>query len=167
MTGLDPRADTILEIAVQITGAALDPVAPPLCIAIHHPPRVLARMDRWNTAHHTASGLVGRVASSRVSLAQAESAALRLVRAWCTKHTAPLCGNSVWVDRMFLVHHMPRLNAFLHYRTIDVSTLKELAKRWRPRMKPFKKAKRHLAASDIAESIAELEYYRQAFFACR
>lgn len=165
MTGLNPESDVVLEVATLVTDAALDVVAEGPALAIHHDDAVLATMDDWNTRHHTASGLVERVRRSEVSLIEAEAVTLAFVERHCAPQTAPLCGNSVWQDRRFLARHMPVLNAYLHYRIVDVSTVKELARRWRPALVDgFEKKNTHRALDDIRESIAELRHYRDHFF---
>ena len=122
-------------------------------------------MDEWNREHHAASGLTQRVLSSRLSMAEAERLVLDFVEGYCPARTSPLCGNSVWQDRRFLARHMPALEGYLHYRTIDVSTVKELVRRWYPDgLKPPEKKHSHLALDDIRESIEELRFYRQHFF---
>ena len=165
MTGLDPERHTILEIAVIVTDSSLRPLAEGICCTIHHPPRALATMDAWSARQHARSGLLERVRASRLSLRAAEQAVLRHIRRYCRKGAAPLCGNSIWVDRTFLIRHMPALNAFMHYRNVDVSSLKELVQRWYPkRLHAPPKAKHHRALDDVRESIAELAYYRAAIF---
>ena len=165
MTGLDDVTDRVLEVATLVTNAELDIVAEGPALTIHHDEAVLAAMDEWNTRHHTASGLVERVRQSEVSLTEAEAVTLAFVERHCAPATAPLCGNSVWQDRRFLARHMPVLNEYLHYRIVDVSTVKELARRWRPALVDgFEKKNTHRALDDIRESIAELRYYRDHFF---
>ncbi len=165
MTGLDAETDVILEIATVVTDGDLEVVAEGPTLAVHRDEATLAAMDRWNTEHHTASGLVERVRKSEVSQTEAEAVTLAFVEQHCAAQTAPLCGNSVWQDRRFLVRQMPALNAYLHYRIVDVSTVKELARRWRPQLLDgFKKKNAHRALDDIRESIAELKFYRERFF---
>ena len=165
MTGLDDVTDRVLEVATLVTNAELDIVAEGPALTIHQDEAVLAGMDEWNTRHHTASGLVERVRQSEVSLTEAEAVTLAFVERHCAPATAPLCGNSVWQDRRFLARHMPVLNEYLHYRIVDVSTVKELARRWRPALVDgFEKKSAHRALDDIRESIAELRYYRDHFF---
>ena len=165
MTGLDDVTDRVLEVATLVTNAELDVVAEGPALTIHQDEAVLAAMDEWNTRHHTASGLVERVRQSEVSLTEAEAVTLAFVERHCAPATAPLCGNSVWQDRRFLARHMPVLNEYLHYRIVDVSTIKELARRWRPALVDgFEKKSAHRALDDIRESIAELRYYRDHFF---
>ena len=165
MTGLDPERDVVLEVATLITNADLHVVAEGPALAIHQEEAVLAAMDEWNTRHHAASGLTERVRNSQVSLVEAEAVTLAFVERHCAPQSAPLCGNSVWQDRRFLARHMPVLNEYLHYRIVDVSTVKELAARWRPALVDgFEKQNTHRALDDIRESIAELRHYREHFF---
>lgn len=165
MSGLDPERESILEIATLITDAALDVVAEGPVLAIHQPESLLEAMDDWNREHHHASGLVARVRASRVSLADAEDATLAFVRQYCTERSSPLCGNSIYQDRRFLARYMKRLDAFLHYRNIDVSTVKELVRRWYPDAPPPPEKKHaHLALDDIRESLEELRFYRTTAF---
>lgn len=166
MTGLDSERDTILEIATVITTNELEIVAEGPAYAIHHSDEVLAAMDEWNTTHHGASGLVKAVQDSTVTLAQAEEETLAFIALHTEKRMAPLCGNSVWQDRIFLARHMPRIIDFLHYRIIDISSVKELVKRWFPRSKntSYTKAENHRAYEDIMFSIEELKHYRDFFF---
>lgn len=165
MTGLDPERDVVLEVATLITNADLAIVAEGPALAIHQEEAVLAAMDEWNTRHHAASGLTERVRRSEVSLVEAEAVTLAFVERHCAPQSAPLCGNSVWQDRRFLARHMPVLNEYLHYRIVDVSTVKELAARWRPALVDgFEKQNTHRALDDIRESIAELRHYREHFF---
>lgn len=165
MTGLDCERDTILEIATLITTNDLDVVAEGPVLVIHHPRAVLDGMDRWNREHHETSGLAARVLESKTSMAEAEALTLEFVKAHCPERSSPLCGNSIHQDRRFLSRYMPRLDAYLHYRNIDVSTVKELVRRWYPSgpVMPEKKHA-HLALDDIRESIAELRFYRRHFF---
>lgn len=165
MTGLDPERDTILEIATLITTSNLDVVAEGPVLAIHHPEQVLAGMDDWNREHHGASGLVERVRDSRCAMRAAEALTLEFVRRHIAERTSPLCGNSIWQDRRFLARYMPELEAYLHYRNIDVSTVKELVRRWYPDgLQPPEKKHAHLALDDIRESIEELRFYRGHVF---
>ena len=165
MTGLVPERDTILEVATLITTNELQIVAEgPVCV-IHHAPTVLEAMDEWNRTHHAASGLSARVMASGTSLAQAEAQTLAFVRQYCPPRTSPLCGNSIWQDRRFLARYMPQLEGYLHYRNIDVSTVKELVRRWYANGPPPPEKKHaHLALDDIRESIAELQFYREHYF---
>jgi len=164
MTGLDPDRDTILEIATIITDGNLQVREEGPVFAIHHPPSVLEAMDEWNREHHAASGLTARVTASSVTMEEAEARTLELVRRHCSERSAPLCGNSIWQDRRFLVRYMPTLEAYLHYRIVDVSSIKELAARWYPDLEPPTKRNAHMALDDIRESIAELRYYRENIF---
>ncbi len=165
MTGLDPARDTILEIATLITTDTLDVVAEGPGLAIRHPPQVLDAMDQWNRDHHAASGLTARVLASSASMAEAEAQSLAFVKTYCPEGTSPLCGNSIYQDRRFLARYMPQLDAYLHYRNIDVSTVKELVRRWYPTgPRPPEKKHAHLALADIHESINELRFYRQHYF---
>lgn len=165
MTGLDVENDVILEIATVITDGDLNLVAQGPALAVHHDEATLAAMDSWNTKHHTESGLVERVRQSAVSQTEAEAVTLAFVEQHCAAQTAPLCGNTVWQDRRFLIRYMPVLDAYLHYRIVDVSTVKELARRWNPQLiDAFKKKNTHRALDDIHESIAELKLYRERFF---
>lgn len=165
MTGLDPERDVVLEMATLVTDADLEVVAEGPSLVIHQEEAVLAAMDDWNTRHHAASGLAERVRRSQVSLIEAEAVTLAFVERLCAPGSAPLCGNSVWQDRRFLARDMPALNEYLHYRIVDVSTVKELARRWRPELvDEFEKKNTHRALDDIRESIAELRHYRERFF---
>jgi oligoribonuclease len=165
MTGLDPDRDGILEIATLITDGDLNIVAEGPVLAIHQPAAVLDAMDEWNRDHHGASGLTARALASPLSVAAAEAQTLDFVRQYCGQRISPLCGNSVHQDRRFLVRYMPVFDAYLHYRNIDVSTVKELVRRWYPAGPPAPEKKHaHLALDDIRESIDELRFYRQHFF---
>jgi len=164
MTGLDPEADTILEIATIITDANLNILAEGPNLAIHHPDTVLDAMNDWCREHHGASGLSARVRQSDITLAEAEARTLAFIARHVPQGASPLCGNSIHQDRRFLVRHMPELEAWLHYRNIDVSTIKELARRWYPALKPPLKKGSHLALQDVRESIAELAFYRRRLF---
>jgi oligoribonuclease len=165
MSGLDPDTHVILEIATLITDNDLNLIAEGPVLAIHHDTDVLDAMDDWNREHHGASGLTQRVIDSSMSVARAETQTLAFVRSHCAERTSPLCGNSVYQDRRFLARYMPRLEQYLHYRNIDVSTVKELARRWCPGgPKPPEKKHAHLALDDIRESIEELRFYRERYF---
>jgi len=164
MTGLDPEIDTILEIATIVTDKNLNVLAEGPSMAIHHDRQALEAMNEWCIKQHAASGLSGRVLASRVSLAQAEAETLTFIRQYATERTVPLCGNSIHQDRRFLARYMPQLEAYLHYRIVDVSTVKELARRWYPKTRPPVKNGMHLAMDDVRESIAELRYYREHLF---
>ncbi|MCF6187626.1 MAG: oligoribonuclease [Desulfobulbaceae bacterium] len=162
MTGLDPDRDQIIEIATIVTGPELDILAQGPVLAIHQPKEILLQMDEWNTTHHTDSGLLERVRNTSVTPAQAEEQTLAFLREWVPAGASPICGNSICQDRRFLARLMPELEEFFHYRNLDVSTLKELARRWAPKiMDGFSKNNTHLALDDIKESIEELKYYRQ------
>jgi oligoribonuclease len=164
MTGLDPFTDHILEMAVIVTDSRLDVVAEGPVIAIRQSEEVLAAMDDWNREHHGESGLIERVRFSDADEAAAERQMLAFLQPHCQAGQSPLCGNSICQDRRFLARFMPRLEAFFHYRNLDVSTLKILAQRWAPAVvETFKKQNRHEALSDIRESIGELKHYRAEF----
>ncbi len=164
MTGLIPATDHIIEIATIVTDANLETIAEGPELAIHVSDNVLAGMDEWNTTHHGASGLTERVRASKVSTAEAEARTLAFIGEYVEAGRAPLCGNSVWQDRRFLSRYMPALNDYLHYRLIDVSTVKELARRWNPDVAGgVVKRNEHTALSDIRESIDELRHYREHF----
>lgn len=166
MSGLDPEREGILEIATLITTDELELVAEGPSLAIRQPRELIEAMDAWNTQHHGASGLTQRVLTSEVTLEAAESATLDFVRQYCVARMSPLCGNSIYQDRRFLARYMPTLEAYLHYRNIDVSTVKELVRRWYPGgVAPPEKKHAHLALDDIRESIAELRFYRRHYFA--
>ena len=164
MTGIDPEKHVILEIATVVTDGDLTVVAEGPNIVIYQPEAILVTMDQWAESHHQASGLLERVKASSYDCKRAEQMTLEFLHPYCRKEHSPLCGNSVWQDRRFLAKYMPSLNAFFHYRNIDVSSIKELVKRWYPALPPFKKEKAHLASMDIQESIHELKYYRQKVF---
>lgn len=162
MTGLDPETHKIIEIATIVTDAQLNILAEGPVLAIHQPESELAKMDEWCTTTHTASGLVERVRQSQVSEQQAAEQTLAFLEQWVAKGQSPICGNSIGQDRRFLYQHMPELEAYFHYRYIDVSTLKELTRRWKPEvLTQFSKKGSHLAMDDIKESIAELKFYRE------
>lgn len=164
MTGLQPEKDHIIEIATIVTDSDLNILAEGPVFAIHQSDELLVTMDEWNTTHHTSSGLVARVIESKISEEQAEEETLAFLQQYVPEGKSPMCGNSVWQDRRFLARYMPRLEKYFHYRMIDVSTLKELAFRWVPRIyQGIQKESRHLALDDIRESIEELKYYRQEF----
>jgi len=166
MTGLDPEDNVIIEIATIITDDELNIVAEGPVLAVYQPDFELDKMDDWNVNTHGNSGLVERVKNSSVSMAEAEKQTLDFITQYVKKGNSPLCGNSIHQDRRFLVKQMPVLEEFMHYRNIDVSTLKELAKRWKPSILPgFKKSGSHKALDDILESIAEMKYYREHFLA--
>ncbi len=161
MTGLDPFNDQIIEIATLITDSELVLVAEGPVLAIHHSDVVLAGMDEWNTTHHGASGLTQRVRESQVDTAEAERLTLDFIAQYVPKGASPLCGNSICQDRRFMARLMPELEGWFHYRNLDVSTLKELAKRWAPQvLEGVQKQDTHRALDDIRESIDELRHYR-------
>jgi oligoribonuclease len=164
MSGLDPDACRILEIATIVTNADLEILAEGPDLVVHQPDEVLAAMDEWCTKHHGESGLTDQVRASQVSLAEAEQRTLAFLQQHTERSASPLCGNSVWQDRRFIAKYMPQLDAFLHYRLVDVSTIKELARRWYPSAPPPPKAESHRALDDIRESIAELGHYRTHVF---
>ncbi|MDF7679973.1 oligoribonuclease [Enterobacteriaceae bacterium ESL0689] len=164
MTGLDPQHDRIIEIATLVTDAQLNILAEGPVIAVHQSEAQLALMDEWNVRTHTRSGLVKRVQASTQDERQAELATLAFLRQWAPAGKSPICGNSIGQDRRFLYKYMPELEAYFHYRYLDVSTLKELARRWKPEiLSGFKKQGTHQALDDIRESVAELAYYRECF----
>jgi oligoribonuclease len=161
MTGLDPDRDSILEIATIVTDGELNELAEGPVFAVRHPEGVLRDMDAWNTEHHQASGLWQRVLASTVDMRAAERSTLGFLSEWTVAGASPLCGNSICQDRRFLYRLMPELEAWFHYRNLDVSTVKELASRWAPAVaEGFCKESRHEALADVRESIAELRYYR-------
>jgi oligoribonuclease len=165
MSGLDPDAERILEVAVVVTDARLNTVAEGPVMVVHQPDAVLAAMDDWNRSTHAKSGLTGKVKASTQSEAEAESRLLAFLAEHVPPKSSPMCGNSVHQDRRFLARYMPRLEAYFHYRNLDVSTLKELAKRWKPEiMAGLVKHGKHEALADIYESIEELKYYREHLF---
>ena len=164
MTGLNPELNKIIEIATIVTDAELNILAEGPVLAIHQSDEILSAMDQWNTKQHTGSGLVERVRASQVSEQEAEAKTLEFLKEYIAAKKSPMCGNSICQDRRFLYRYMPKLEEFFHYRNLDVSTLKELAKRWAPIiMKGVKKESKHLALDDIRESIVELKYYREHF----
>jgi len=164
MTGLDPELERIIEIAVVVTGPKLESRIEAPVLVIHQSSELLDKMDAWNKSTHRKSGLIEKVKASTVLEAEAEAQLLDFLGQYVPKKTSPMCGNSVGQDRRFLLKYMPRLEAFFHYRNLDVSTLKELSKRWRPEVyKSFKKKQRHTALADVHESIDELEHYRKHF----
>ena len=162
MTGLDPDNDHIIEIATIVTDAQLNILAEGPVLAIHQKEEVLAKMDEWNQRTHGGSGLLQRVRESSIDEAQAATQTLAFLQQYLEKRKSPMCGNSICQDRRFLARYMPELEAFFHYRNLDVSTLKELARRWQPAIyNGFNKTNAHLALDDIRESIGELKYYRE------
>lgn len=170
MTGLDPERERIIELAVLITDGELELVAEGPDLVVHQPDELLAAMDPWNTRHHTQSGLVEKVKASTVTEAEAEAAVVAFIDQHCpAKERPPLTGNSIHQDRRFIQKYMPRLDARLHYRMVDVSTVKELGRRWYPSIYERRPSKQetHRALDDIRESIAELRFYRDNLFAPR
>lgn len=164
MTGLEPQQDVIIEIATLVTDENLNHLAEGPVIAIHQPDEVLDAMDEWNTNQHGKSGLTQRVKDSTYTVQQAEQETLAFLREWVPKGASPMCGNSICQDRRFMARLMPELEEFFHYRNLDVSSIKELAKRWQPEIyKGFVKDSSHLAMDDIKDSIDELAYYRENF----
>ena len=166
MTGLSPERDRIIEIAVVVTDAQLGCRTEGPVFAVHQSDATLDAMDAWNKGTHGRSGLTERVKASTVDEASASAQVIEFLKRYVPAGKSPMCGNSICQDRRFLANHMPELEAFFHYRNLDVSTLKELAKRWKPEiMAGFKKAQAHTALADIQESIDELAYYREHFLA--
>ena len=164
MTGLDTFNDVIIEIATVVTDKDLNVLAEGPVIAIHQPEATLAKMDDWNQKQHGGSGLIKRVQASALSEADAEQATLAFLKQYVPVGASPMCGNSICQDRRFLARQMPELERFFHYRNLDVSTLKELANRWKPGLAAgFKKESHHLALADVHDSIDELKYYREHF----
>ncbi|WP_058615410.1 oligoribonuclease [Tepidimonas taiwanensis] len=164
MSGLDPERERLLEVAVVITGPHLTPRIEGPVLVIHQSDAVLDAMDNWNKGTHGRSGLIDKVKASTLTEADAEEQLLAFIARYVPKGASPMCGNSVGQDRRFLVKYMPKLEAYFHYRNLDVSTLKELAKRWRPQVyDAFKKQQRHTALADVHESIDELAHYREHF----
>ena len=166
MTGLKPESDDIIEIATLVTTAELELVEEGPVLAIHQDDATLARMDDWNQRQHGSSGLLARVRASTTTVAEAERQTLQFLQRHVEAGRSPMCGNSICQDRRFLARHMPTLERFFHYRNLDVSTLKELARRWAPEvLGGFSKGGSHLALDDIRESVSELRHYRQQLFA--
>lgn len=167
MSGLAPDIDRILEIALVVTDAQLEVVAQGPVLVVRQPDEVLAAMDSWNTGVHGKSGLVDKVKASTLDEAAVEAQMLAFLAQHVPAGASPMCGNSICQDRRFMARYMPQLEAFFHYRNLDVSTLKELAKRWRPGLcEAFKKSNKHEALADIYESIDEMKYYREHFIRC-
>lgn len=165
MTGLSPERDVIIEIATLVTDKDLNLLAEGPVIAIHQEDALLDAMDEWNTRQHGKSGLTERVRRSAIPTAEAERLTLEFLARWVDPGVSPMCGNSICQDRRFLARHMPALEKFFHYRNLDVSSVKEIARRWRPGLASgFSKRASHLAMDDIRDSIAELAYYRECFF---
>ena len=165
MTGLDTANDLIIEMATIVTDSQLNILAEGPVLAIHQSDEVMNGMDEWNTRQHGSSGLTERVRKSEVNEADAEAQTLEFLKKWVPANASPMCGNSICQDRRFLYRHMPKLEAYFHYRNLDVSTIKELVARWAPEIRDgFTKSEVHLALADIQDSIAELKYYREHFF---
>ena len=163
MTGLQPDSDRIIEIAMLVTDPQLEVVAEGPVLVVHQPAEVLEAMDTWNKSTHKKTGLIDRVRASKLSEAEAEKIALQFLGDYVPANSSPMCGNSICQDRRFLARWMPRLEAHFHYRNLDVSTLKELVRRWKPElMKGFSKEGKHEAMADILESIEELKFYRKS-----
>jgi oligoribonuclease len=164
MTGLDPDNDKIIEVAVVVTDAELNVLAEGPVFAIHQSDAVLNGMDSWNKGTHGRSGLIDRVKASTVTEADAEKALIDFLKNFVPSGKSPMCGNTICQDRRFMARGMPKLETFFHYRNLDVSTLKELCKRWKPEIaNGFKKHQKHTALADIIESVEELRYYREHF----
>lgn len=164
MTGLYPETDSIIEIATIVTDKELNVLAEGPVLAIRQTKQKMDAMDAWNQKHHGQSGLIERVLSSPFSEQDAEEETIAFLKQWVPEGASPMCGNSICQDRRFMANYMPALEAFFHYRNLDVSTLKELANRWAPELtKGFKKKAAHQALDDVLESIAELKYYRETF----
>jgi oligoribonuclease len=164
MTGLDPDTDRIIEVAVVVTDANLNILAEGPVFAIHQSDEILDGMDAWNKGTHGRSGLIDRVKASTVTEADAEKALIDFLKNFVPNGKSPMCGNTICQDRRFMARGMPKLEAFFHYRNLDVSTLKELCKRWKPEIATgFKKHQKHTALADILESVDELRYYREHF----
>jgi len=166
MSGLNPDSDRVLEIAVVVTDGALDVIEEGPVLVVHQNARVMDGMDRWNSATHARSGLIDKVRSSSLDEEQASDVLAGFLQSVVPRGKSPMCGNSICQDRRFMARWMPRLEAYFHYRNVDVSTLKELARRWHPEaVRSFEKKSRHEALADIYESIAELKHYRKQLFA--
>jgi oligoribonuclease len=164
MTGLEPDTDRIIEVAVVVTDMHLNTIAEGPVFAIHQSDETLDKMDAWNKGTHGRSGLIDRVRASTVNEEQAEAALIAFLKQFVPAGKSPMCGNTICQDRRFMARTMPKLEAFFHYRNLDVSTLKELCRRWRPELVAgFKKHQKHTALADIIESVEELKYYREHF----
>lgn len=162
MTGLDPMSDRIIEVATIVTNKHLEEVAVGPVLAVHQEASLIDAMDEWNTNQHGNSGLVERVTNSKITESQAEKDTIEFLKQYVPATTSPMCGNSICQDRRFLARLMPELESYFHYRNLDVSSLKELANRWYPKIaKGYSKESKHLALDDIRDSIDELKYYRQ------
>ncbi len=164
MTGLDPERDTIIEMATLVTDSELNVLAEGPEIVIQQSAALFDGMDDWNKEHHTKSGLWAKVVSSKITLPEAERQTMEFLKKHMGPKESPLCGNSVWQDRRFLVRYMKDIDTYLHYRLVDVSTIKELAGRWYPKVRFTKRKGAHRALDDIKESLDELKFYRQAVF---
>jgi oligoribonuclease len=164
MTGLDPDRDAVIEIATIVTDTDLNTLAEGPVIAVHQSDAILRAMDEWNTTHHTRSGLVDRVKASMYDEQRTAQETIDFLQQWVPAGASPMCGNTICQDRRFMARHLPQLEAFFHYRNLDVSTLKILMQRWRPELEAgFVKTATHLALDDIRESINEMRYYREHF----
>ncbi len=164
MTGLDPETDRIIEVAVVVTDPDLNVLAEGPVYAIHQSDAILNGMDAWNKGTHGRSGLIDRVKASNITEAMAEDAVIEFLETYVPRGKSPMCGNTICQDRRFMAKTMPKLEAYFHYRNLDVSTLKELARRWKPELVDgFRKLQKHTALADIMESIDELKYYREHF----
>jgi oligoribonuclease len=168
MTGLNPDSDLIIEIATIITDKHLNILAEGPVFAVHQSDTALVAMDDWNQKHHGQSGLIDRVKASKIDESEAERLTIAFLKQWVPERASPMCGNTIGQDRRFLFRYMPALEAYFHYRSIDVSTIKELAARWAPDIQNgFNKQSKHQALDDIIESIEELRYYREHFIVCK
>jgi oligoribonuclease len=164
MSGLNPEADKVLEVALVITDAQLNTLAEAPVLVVHQADSVLEAMDEWNKSTHAKTGLIERVRASPLNEAQVEAQMLVFLEPYVPRGASPMCGNSICQDRRFLARHMPQLEAYFHYRNLDVSTFKELVKRWKPELAGgFRKDGKHEALADIHESIEEIKYYREHF----
>jgi len=164
MSGLNPDTDVVLEVALVVTDKDLNLVEEGPVLVLHQPDAVLDGMDSWNKGTHGKSGLIDKVKASRLTAADVQTQMIEFMKQHVPARTSPMCGNSICQDRRFMARHLPEMEAYFHYRNLDVSTLKELAARWRPELKDgFKKANNHTALADIQESIEELRYYREHF----
>lgn len=167
MSGLDPEHNTIIEIATIVTDKNLNILEKGPNLAIKQSLKLLESMDEWNTTHHTASGLWDKVLNDSVSMEEADKATLDFIKKWTMEGKNPLCGNSIGQDRRFLYKYMPQISEYLHYRNIDVTSIKEIAKRWYPELPAFNKLEKHQALDDIIESIDELKYFQEHIFKVR
>ena len=166
MTGLDTTSDEIIEIATIVTDANLNILDEGPVLAIFQPDEILERMDEWNTRQHGQSGLTQRVRESAFDIAEAEQQTIAFLKKWVPAGKSPMCGNSICQDRRFMHRLMPHLETYFHYRNLDVSSVKEMVKRWAPNKPGYEKNSTHLALDDIRDSIAELRFYREHFFNC-